>query len=149
MQNVLKWFHEASDFRAAADAVHPLNFQDGNQITGSLYLNEVDRVCRHRLSKRASAFDVGIYGLGALHETYSGPATFAGGFLCVIVGHYVFFRVLVYGCTAACAVVGVVCVCECAGVCQSVTACDCNIRPHCQNPRIMPPLSLEPALSHN
>lgn len=65
MQNVIKWFHEDKDFCEAAQAAHPLDFNDPNGLVGNMYMHELDRQCNHCLSERSRASDAGIYGIGA------------------------------------------------------------------------------------
>lgn len=65
MANVLRWFHEDEEFRAAADAQHPLNFDNPDALSGSIYMNLIDSDCKNCLSTRERASDAGVYGIGA------------------------------------------------------------------------------------
>ena len=62
---MIKWAHEDEEYRQAADAAHPLDFGDVNGLVGNMYMNLLDKDCRHVLSERKQASDAGIYGFGA------------------------------------------------------------------------------------
>lgn len=67
LPNVIKWFHEDAQFREAADAAHPPDFQDPDGLFGNPYLHLLDDACNGCFSKRQSASEAGLYVLGAMH----------------------------------------------------------------------------------
>lgn len=71
MQNVIKWFHEDDEFCAAADAAHPLDFNDPNGLVGNMYMHDLDRTCNSCLSTRQKASDAGIYGIGEITTRFA------------------------------------------------------------------------------
>ena len=75
MENVLRWFHEDAAFREVTDAAHPLDFKNADSVTGSVYLNELDRACRRRLSSRQASHEAGLYGLGVPRACCSSHVT--------------------------------------------------------------------------
>jgi len=113
LQNVIKWAHEDEEYREAADAAHPLDFNDVDGLVGNMYMHLLDKDCNYVLSKRQSSSDAGIYGLGV---------------------SLLSFARVVLGChclSLACSVCDWRClsmlgrVCLCLGVCVSMLGCPC------------------------